>query len=682
MVSTCHGIADDRSSGTQYSCSAEYDKTIVHAGADGPWTEYFAHQAARDQQDRFMRDAYLSLQDGQSIVAEAPTGLGKTAASLSSALSVMRGKEGVDKLLFLTGRQSQHRIVIDTLRELNRKVPAGTPEVTVVDLIGRESMCGNLTIDRKCFCEEGQNEKALGARRSFLRRWILSEPRHAEETIRNAKVEGVCPYACSIEAAREAEVIVLDYNHVFVESVSESSLSSMSIDLQSSSLIIDEAHNLPDRIKMGLELRLTVKMIKSARYEVEEYKENLEKNKVGHEDIAVSSVAISCFKRIEEEVSSWMATKMDDIDDSEHNDILVEASDLVEVIKTSFLSSLTTNDWSSTFREFSILLGKVTIDDSDGEEETGTSCLRFLAFLETILRFEKSDAMALVFDLVGDEGRVTSCLLDPAVISSTIISKAKGSVLMSGTLHPTSMYGDMLGLTSGSYEERAYSSPFAQDRRPIIICSDVTSKYTKRGKENLKRIRSHVKEVLDQTPGNVAVFAPSYAMMSEIIETTDWIPKAFRIKDEESGMSKSDVSKVIRSLTDSRTKTVLFGVMGGRFSEGVDYSGGILSAVVAVGLPVPPPSSRQRATIEYMSKRYGRDKGWRYSSGQPAVNSVLQAIGRPIRKEDDRAILVLLENRFLERTYSRLLPKNIITIPSADSDVTGRLVRRFFSRYP
>ena len=108
----------------------------------------------------------------------------------------------------------------------------------------------------------------------------------------------------------------------------------------------------------------------------------------------------------------------------------------------------------------------------------------------------------------------------------------------------------------------------------------------------------------------------------------------------------------------------------------------MLSSAITVGLPLAPPSSRHTATVEYFSKRFGREKGWRYSSAQPAVNSVLQAIGRPIRKKEDRAILVVLENRFFNRSYSRLLPDVLTTIPSADPDMTGRLTRRFFARYP
>ena len=94
-----------------------------------------------------------------------------------------------------------------------------------------------------------------------------------EETVKNARIEGTCPYMCCIEAAREAEIIVMDYNHVFVESVSDSSLPSMSIDVGSSIVIVDEAHNLPDLDKDGSRNEAYIKNCEDARFELEEHQE-------------------------------------------------------------------------------------------------------------------------------------------------------------------------------------------------------------------------------------------------------------------------------------------------------------------------------------------------------------------------------------------------------------------------
>lgn len=646
----------------------------------GPWMEHFAHEEARDQQGQFMADAYVSLVKGRTIIAEAPTGLGKTAASLASALAAMKQSESVKKILFLTGRQSQHKIVIDTIRNLNDK-RKDRQSVAIVDLIGRESMCGKLTIDRQCFCEEGVSEKARGGRRSQLKRWILEWPRHVEETVKNARIEGTCAYMCCIEAAREAEIIVMDYNHVFVESVSDSSLSSMSIDVGSSIVIVDEAHNLPDRIKMGLEMSLTSKIVKKARFELEEHQETLAHHGASPEALEETSSVLGWLRRVENGIVDWMDKKKKGLE-GDDSDALVETGDLLKVFTTAWESSLSEGKWNAGYRMMMRTLEQVKVEGEDEEEEGETFCSRFLSFMDTLVRFEKSEAMAIVFDILGDEGRVTSCLLDPSVVSSGIISNSLGSIFMSGTLHPTSMYADLFGVLSNSSIQKSYKSPFPADQRPILISSDVTTKFTSRSEGNLNRIRGHIAGVLDESPGNVAIFLPSYNMLNELVDQVTWVPASFRIKMETNEMSKQDVSKILRDLNNEQINTALVAVMGGRFSEGVDYSGGVLSSAITVGLPLAPPSSRHTATVEYFSKRFGREKGWRYSSAQPAVNSVLQAIGRPIRKKEDRAILVVLENRFFNRSYSRLLPDGLTTIPSADPDMTGRLTRRFFARYP
>ncbi|HII89388.1 MAG TPA: ATP-dependent DNA helicase [Candidatus Thalassarchaeaceae archaeon] len=629
-----------------------------------------------------MEASARALLEGRTIIAEAPTGLGKTAAVIAASVYASRCSESVSKILFLTGRQSQHRIVVDTILSLNDRLPPEVPKVSVVDLIGRESMCGKLDMQRQCYCEEDTPHEALGSRRSRLRKWIGERPRHVEDTIRRGRAEGTCPYHCSIEAARESEIIVLDYNHVFVDSVSRSSLSSMSIDLDSSILIVDEAHNLPDRIRMGLELRLTKNMVNAARYEMEEYQEVSERDGVSDSELSRIGSSIASMRRLGDGIERWMSTEKKRLEETEADDMLVNSSELIQVLRSSLSSSLEGGEWEKGMSQLMRVLTEVRVEESGDDEDSETSCSRLFSFLDNLSRFESSEAMALVFDLLVDEGRVTSCLLDPSVVSSELISSCSGSILMSGTLHPTSMYADTLGIDRDSSIEVIYSSPFSPDRRPAIIASDVTTRYAERGNLNTKKIREHIGAVLGSAPSNVAVFTTSYGILNEILEDRGWINRSFRIKEESPEMGKSDVSKVLKSLEEGGGKNVLFGVMGGRFSEGVDYSGGILSAAICVGLPLPPPSSRQSATLEYMSQRFGREKGWRYAAGQPAVNSVLQAMGRPIRKEEDRAILVMLEKRFGERAYSRLLPDSLVTIPCADSDMTERLSKRFFTRYP
>ena len=137
--------------------------------------------------------------------------------------------------------------------------------------------------------------------------------------------------------------------------------------------------------------------------------------------------------------------------------------------------------------------------------------------------------------------------------------------------------------------------------------------------------------------------------MDDVLGDCSWLPGRIKIIDEEKRMSKSRVNGIIQELHKFRrdgTQVLLSGVLSGKLAEGVDYPNNILDAVICLGLPLAPPSARQDALKEYYVERFGNNKAWRYTSTQPAINSILQALGRPIRKSADRAIVILLEKEF------------------------------------
>ena len=127
-------------------------------------------------------------------------------------------------------------------------------------------------------------------------------------------------------------------------------------------------------------------------------------------------------------------------------------------------------------------------------------------------------------------------------------------------------------------------------------------------------------------------------------------------------------------------KIVIAGVFNGRLSEGVDYAGGILDTVICVGIQNAPPSVFQKAYANYIKDKFGQGNFWRYANSQPAINTILQAMGRPIRAMGDRALIVLLDRRNIERTYSICYPPDIRMNQVSDSDGSGRFAKRFFAK--
>lgn len=238
---------------------------------------FLAHKQPRPGQLEMINDASKALNAGGFHVAAAPTGIGKTAASLAAAIAVARNRVNRTHVLFLTGRQSQHKIVIDTIRKINASLADGHRGVKVVDVIGRESMCEVVDLfSGRCLCDANSAEATKAERKESLRSFILQQPRHVEETVSVSRSMGVCAWQTCRSTVKDADVLVCDYNHVFADQIRASSLPAMGIDLENSIIIVDEAHNLPDRIRMTMERTITPTIVRNASMELEEHMGNLE----------------------------------------------------------------------------------------------------------------------------------------------------------------------------------------------------------------------------------------------------------------------------------------------------------------------------------------------------------------------------------------------------------------------
>tara|TARA_B000000557_G_scaffold50758_1_gene39001 strand:+ start:561 stop:2486 length:1926 start_codon:yes stop_codon:yes gene_type:complete len=636
-------------------------------------------------------DGVRALTNGGFLLAAAPTGIGKTAAALASALhSSFDNHISPDRanIIFMTGRQTQHKIVVDTVRKINNRIPDGVPKISLVDIIGREGMCDHVDkMTGKCDCEDGVVEESRKSRRADLRRKLLDEPQHVDWTVKYGRARKICPWASARLAAGHADILVCDYNHVFVENVRESSLPAMGIELENSILIVDEAHNLPDRIRSGLERRITDQVFRRALDNIAEYKGNLQRRDDSL-DIGESNELLRArdlekqIIALQEPMAKWFERLKSENNNTKGDDLRISSNELLDVISKSTQGVLDEDESTEITRVSDLIdrLFSVVIDEEeDTEDEEQNDCTRIAEILEICIRYRNSPALALVFDHSLEQPRLTSHLLDPSLVGEEIFGTCRGAILMSGTLFPPEMYSEVLGVPSKKSSCRIYSSDFPIANRPVLIANDVTSKFTER-ETSMSLIGEHVRAVIENTKGNVAIFAPSYSMLERVhsdFENLGWSSK--RIIKEEQRMSKRRVEGMISTLYEQKDMggVAIFGVLNGKLSEGVDYSDNILDALVCIGLPMAPPSAKQDALMEYFTDKFDRSRAWKYVSLQPAVNSVLQALGRPIRKKEDRAIIVLLEKRMLERRVSDCMPK-MMKIQTSKPSRTAERVRSFF----
>ena len=146
---------------------------------------------------------------------------------------------------------------------------------------------------------------------------------------------------------------------------------------------------------------------------------------------------------------------------------------------------------------------------------------------------------------------------------------------------------------------------------------------------------------------------------------------------------KDDIDKIVAELKTERSsgnRILLCGVFGARLSEGIDYNDGVLGSVVCIGIPNPPPSVLSNSLKQYVADKFGKENSWRYTVTQPAINSILQAMGRPIRSIEDRALILLLDKRNGDRTYTDCYPKSMMMNATNDPKTTNAFAKRFFRR--
>jgi DNA excision repair protein ERCC-2 len=200
-------------------------------------------------------------------------------------------------------------------------------------------------------------------------------------------------------------------------------------------------------------------------------------------------------------------------------------------------------------------------------------------------------------------------------------------------------YRDSIGLPEDTLL-RVYPSPFPPENKVIFYTDDVTTKYEEfRKRENIMLIRKHV-ESLSGLKRNTAIFFPSYDALDEFEDLRNSIGK--KVFVETKGAGQEELIETINRFKTSRN-SMFFGIIGGRLSEGIDFPDQELEVVVLVGIPYPKPSARQRALVLYYDLKFR--KGWEYAVRAPTTRRMNQAIGRLIRREDDRGVAIILDRR-------------------------------------
>jgi len=302
-------------------------------------------------------------------------------------------------------------------------------------------------------------------------------------------------------------------------------------------------------------------------------------------------------------------------------------------------------------------------------------------FADVIGRTEAGRCVFAVKDVKG-RVRVKSLCADPAARLKECLEGAAGTVFFSATLLPVSYYKRLL--TGSPKTPAVYAeSSFDPKRRLVLIGRGVTTRYRDRSEEMYRKIARYIKEAASGKKGNYMAFFPSFSMLSEVLEIY-----RSEFDDDESDYvaQQPHMDEAAREIFmenfegEPRRTLVAFCVMGGIFSEGIDLKGDRLIGAVIVGQGIPQVTPEREVLREYFQRNFG--SGYSFAYLVPGMNKVLQAGGRVIRTAEDRGVVMLLDDRFLEEESLSMLPREWGDWRAAGPGEAGEAVKEFFKEDP
>jgi len=612
----------------------------------------FPHDEVRPIQEELIRAINKAITSQQNLIAHAPTGLGKTAAALGPALREALKKDLT--VFFLTSRHTQHKLAMETVNQIKEKYKLN---FTAVDIIAKKWLCLQPGIDKLyprefadyckkvkeddlCdFYAKSRDKGDVSREARELVNQLKSENRTDTESImERSSAQKICPYEIALLIAKEAKVIIGDYYYLFNPSIRETFLARIGKELNKIIIVADEGHNLPERVKDLASHRISTSTLRRAFDEAKKHRKE--------EMIEILDV---------------LEKKLWELAEGVIEETYVSQDQLISEIKEM-------TDYDEMVSEMNSLA------DIIREEQRQSSLGTVAAFLEAWVGEDKgfTRILARSLGLKGEEIiTIQYRCLDPSLMTRDVIRAAYSTVLMSGTLSPTSMYKELLGFDTA--EEESYKSPFPEKNKLNLIIPRTSTKYETRSEDQYREMAEIITRATNKIPGNVAVFFPSYFLRDEVNKHFSKLTgkTVFVEKQKLTKKEKLDFLEAFKGYKN--VGAVLFGVIGGNFAEGVDLPGDFLKGVIIVGLPLERPNLETQALIKYYDEKF--NKGWDYGYLFPAFNRALQSAGRCIRSETDKGVIIFLDERYTWKNYNRCFP------PSWDIKTTllyESLIESFF----
>lgn len=569
----------------------------------------------REGQRELVSSVYRTILRKKKLFIQAPTGVGKTMATIFPAVRAV-GEELGEKIFYLTAKTITRTVAeqaFDTLRGTGLRYK-------VITLTAKEKIC---------FCDTPEcNPEACPYAKGHYDRVndaVFDLISHTEELTREVLEEQaqkfqVCPFEMSLDIALWVDAVICDYNYVFDPNAH---LKRFFSDGGSGGylFLIDEAHNLVER---GREM-----------YSAAIYKED-----------------ILSIRRLVKAEAPKLAKRLD-----ECNKQLLELKKECETYQIQESVSHIALKLMNVIGE----MEKYLEECEAGEKRE--QVLEFYFQVRDFLNiYDVLDENYVIYTELEAGGRFRLKLLcvNPSVNLQSYLEQGNSTIFFSATLLPIHYYKKLLSTETDDYAVYAEST-FPEKYRLLLFGRDVSTKYTMRSEKMYERFAAYILQMVLGKTGNYMVFFPSYRFMEDVYACFMELLEQSGIQTVECILQSQFMGEEAREIflenfEEERAGSLVgFCVMGGIFSEGIDLTADRLIGAAIVGTGIPQVCT-ERELIRQFFDRMGMS-GFDFAYLYPGMNKVLQSAGRVIRTEEDKGVILLLDDRFLGRRYREIFPR-------------------------
>jgi DNA excision repair protein ERCC-2 len=568
----------------------------------------FPFPAFREGQRKLAGSVYKAIDEGRKLFAKAPTGIGKTISTLYPTIKAI-GAGKAQHLFYLTART----ITRTAAEEALSLMQAQGLQMTSVTLTAKDKICFQEEVDcrkEKCIYADGYYDRIHAAILDLMSNETLINRPTIEQY---ARKHTICPFEFSLDAAYAADAVICDYNYVFDPRISLKRLSGEY--KHQTVLLVDEAHNLIDRARE----MFSAELVKKDFLELEREFKGV------RPDIHLASRAINkwCIQFRKQADGRVVVTKD-------------QPAELMELVDAFIVQA-----------ERELARGGTT----EGSPKLLEAYFTALSYQRISKLYDES--YVSYADVTRNDLRLKLFCLNPAGLLRQMGKGYRAHVYFSATLSPLSYYMDVLGADQEDYSI-TLPTPFASEQWEVSVVP-ISTKYTDREltKDSLIRL---LKELVADKPAHYLFFFPSYEYMNNVYEAFIVELEGVRTLLQRSEMPEDERESFLAAFDEDDGQALVgFAVMGGIFSESIDLVGQKLQGVVVVGVGMPQIGLERNLIKGYYDGE--QRNGFDYAYVYPGINKVLQAGGRLIRSEHDRGTLLLVDDRYTELRYRRLLPE-------------------------